>query len=144
MDKMKLAPLQVADKWASMTVKFWIEKLWKLRIGKSGGELRNSFTYKVKGSSDGSLISIVFNFKYQGKFVDMGVGRGVKIGGVHEAKLSRYYEGKKTGNKRVPKKWYGKTFYHETATLKEILVRDFAHKGVIQITESINSKSINT
>ena len=74
----------------------------------------------------------------------MGVGKGTPLGGVKENKTSRALSGKMTGNRRFPKKWYSKTLFAETATLKEILARDFAHKGALTIIENIgdNSKRI--
>ncbi|MEI7526576.1 MAG: hypothetical protein WCJ95_19675 [Mariniphaga sp.] len=54
----------------------------------------------------------------------MGVGRGTSISGVLESKVSRTLEGKMLGNRCRPKKWYGKTFYAEVATLKEILAKE--------------------
>ena len=141
MDKVKFTSREVADKWAFFTIKVWKEKLWKYKI--LGKSLRSSFKSKISADPDGNVISIEFGFKYTGRFVDMGVGRGVRISDVRENKTSRYLEGKMLGNRRVAKKWYGKTFYHEVATLREIMARDFSHKGILQITEDINEKTIS-
>jgi len=141
MDKVKLTPLEIADKWAFFTISIWKEKLVKYRIGKSGA-LKSSFTKKVVGSPAGDVISIQFAFNYRGKFVDMGVGKGTRISGTRENKTSRYLEGRMLGNRRTPKKWYGKTFFAEVSTLKEIMAREYAHKGVIQIIENINDHPI--
>jgi hypothetical protein len=141
MDKRKLTTLEVADAWAFFTIKIWKEKLQKLRIGQTGA-LESSFLKEVIGTPQGGVISIQFAFKYSGKFVDMGVGKGTKIGGVSENRTSRALEGRMLGNRRRPKKWYGKTFYAEVATLKEILAKEYGHKGSLVITENIGDNSI--
>ncbi len=140
MDKRKLTTFEIADSWAFYTIKIWKEKLRKLRIGRTGA-LESSFLKEVIGTPDGGVISIQFAFKYTGKFVDMGVGRGTKIGDVSESKLSRALEGRMLGNRRRPKKWYGKTFYAEVATLKEILAKEYGHKGTLVIRENIGDNS---
>jgi len=140
MEKKKLSPLEVADSWAFYTIKIWKEKLSKLRINHSG-ELKASFLKQVVGTAQGEIISIKLSFKYNGKFVDMGVGRGTKIGDVSQNKTSRLLEGRMLGNRRRPKKWYGKTFYAEVITLKEILEKEYAHKGILQVVENIGDNS---
>jgi hypothetical protein len=141
MDKRKLTTLEVADAWAFFTIRIWKEKLQKLRIGHTG-QLESSFLKEIIGTPDGGVISIQFAFKYSGKFVDMGVGKGTKIGGVSENRTSRALEGRMLGNRRRPKKWYGKTFYAEVATLKEILAKEYGHKGSLVIAENIGDNSI--
>jgi hypothetical protein len=142
MEKRKLSTIEIADSWAFYTIKIWKEKIQKLRVGHSG-KLESSFLKDVIGTPAGGVISIQFSFLYYGKFVDMGVGKGTKIGDVNENKTSRRLEGRMLGNRRRPKKWYGKTFYAEVATLKEILVKEYAHKGVLQIVENLDDNSIH-
>jgi hypothetical protein len=115
-----------------------------MKIGQhSSGELFRSFQYNVLASSGGDVQKIEFAFRYYGKFVDMGVGRGTRLGdqpismGVH--KLS----GKFLGMKRVPKKWYSKTFYSETQRLVEILQEEYGHRGQVSISENINDNAIH-
>ncbi|MDP1624111.1 MAG: hypothetical protein Q8M08_17445 [Bacteroidales bacterium] len=141
MEKRKPSTFQIADSWAFYTIKIWKEKLQKLRIGQTGG-LETSFLKEIIGTPAGDVIAIRFAFLYYGKFVDMGVGRGTKIGGVAENRTSRALEGKMLGNRRKPKKWYGKTFYAEVATLKEILAKEYGHKGALVIAENIGDNSI--
>lgn len=134
-DKRILSFFETADVWAFYTLKIWKEKITKLKIGQSG-KLETSFSKSLTGTEKGGNIIVKFQFRYYGKFVDMGVGRGTPLGGVRENKTSRALQGKMLGNRRVPKKWYSKTLYAETATLKEILARNFAHKGVMVIVEN--------
>ena len=137
----KKSPIEIADAWAFYTIKIWKEKLQKLRIGQTGA-LESSFLKEVIGTPKGGVISIQFSFLYTGKFVDMGVGKGTKIGGVSENRTSRALEGKMLGNRRRPKKWYGRTFYAEVATLKEILAKEYGHKGTLVICENLDDNSI--
>lgn len=139
--RMALDEKQIADAWAKITIKRWRKKIQGLQIGESG-ELAKSFLYDVVASAQGDLVKIDFAFKYYGKFVDMGVGRGTSIGGVKENATSRKLEGRMLGNQRRPKKWYSKTFYAEVARLSEILAAECGHKGALAVCENINDKSI--
>ena len=135
-DKKILSFIETVDWWAFYTVRIWREKITaKYKIG-STGHLENSFSYKTTGSAEGENIKVVFQFLLYGRFVDMGVGKGTGTGGVRENKTSRALQGKMLGNRRMPKKWYSKTLFAETSTLKEILAKDFAHKGALKVTES--------
>ena len=107
------------------------------------GGLSASFSKTILGTTKGENIVIRLKFNYYGKFVDMGVGKGVKIADVRENKTARYLNGRMTGNRRRPKKWYSKTLYSQTAVLRDILARDFAHKGTLVIKEIINNSTPN-
>ncbi len=138
--KSEKTPLTVADSWAKITIENWQKKLHKFRIGYSL-DLENSFSKEIISSPQGELIKISFEFKYYGKFVDMGVGKGTKLGDVKENRTSRRLEGRILGNRRRPKKWYSKTFHAETARLAEIMAEEFAHAGVLNIVENIDDNS---
>jgi hypothetical protein len=142
-DKKKLTILECADAWAFFTIKIWKEKLQKFHIRRSG-RLETSFSKHLSGTPEGENIVVKFQFLYYGKFVDMGVGRGTSTGGVRENKTSRALQGKMLGNRRFPKKWYGRTFFAEVATLKEILAREYAHKGAVRVVENIGDNSIRS
>ena len=141
-DPKNLSILEAVDWWAFYTVRIWQEKITrKFRIGVSG-HLENSFSHRTTGHSEDENIKVMFQFLYYGKFVDMGVGRGTNISQVKENRTSRMLMGKMLGNQRIPKKWYSKTLFAETATLKEILAREYAHKGAIRVTEAFHDVSI--
>ena len=137
----KLTSAQVADQWAQITVKVWRDKLTKLKAVHSS-QLWQSFVNNVVSSAGGDLIKIEFAFRYYGKFIDMGVGKGVPIGGVKESSTSRRLEGKMLGNRRKPRKWYSKTFAHEVKRLSEIMAQEYARASVLTITENIADNSI--
>lgn len=131
---------EIADAWAKITIRRWRKKIRTLKIGETNS-LYDSFVRDVIGAANGDLIKIDFAFKYYGKFVDMGVGKGTKISGVKESKTSRRLEGRMLGNRRRAKKWYSKTFHAETMRLREILVEHYAEMGSLTIIENIDDNS---
>ena len=140
----KLSEREIALAWAQITVKLWRKNLSRLKIGKrSSGELFRSFQYKVVGSAGGDIQRIEFAFHYYGKFVDMGVGRGTRLGDLPMSRTKRRFAGRFLGTGRVPRKWYSKTFYSESQRLAEILQKEYGHRGQMVITENINDNAIN-
>jgi len=139
----QLTKAQIADAWAKFTVKDWRDKLTKLKAVHTSG-LWQSFVENVIAQANGDVIKIEFAFKYYGKFIDMGVGKGVPIGGVKENTTSRKLEGKMLGNRRRPKKWYSKTLAHEVKRLGEIMAENYAHTGALMIKENIENVADNS
>lgn len=139
--KERLSQAHVADAWAKITVKVWREKIVKLKII-DRSQLWQSFLHNVVGQAGGDVTRIEFAFLYYGKFVDMGVGKGVKIGDVKENATSRRLEGKMLGNRRKPKKWYSKTFAAEVKRLAEIMEYEYSHKAALAIVENVMDNSI--
>ena len=139
----QLTQAQVADAWAKITVKEWRTKLVKLKAVRSN-QLWQSFIHNVVSRADGDVIKIAFAFKYYGKFVDMGVGKGVKIGGVKENATSRRLQGKMLGNRRKPKKWYTSTLQHEVYRLAELLGTEYAQTFAQEIASGIENMADNS
>ncbi len=137
----KLSEREIAEAWAKITIIKWKKKLASNRIGDTGTLLR-SFKYNVLASAQGNVLKITLLFEYYGRFVDMGVGKGIKIGDVKESAGSRKLSGKMLGNRRRPKKWYSKTFHAEVMKLSEIFAREYGHRGVVAITENLSDNSI--
>ncbi len=136
-----LSEREIAQAWAKITIIKWKKKLASNKIGDTGTLLK-SFKYDVLASAQGNVLKITLLFEYYGRFVDMGVGKGVKIGDVKESITSRKLDGKMLGNRRRPKKWYSKTFHAEVMKLSEIFAKEYGHRGVIAITENVSDKSI--
>ena len=137
----KLSEREIAQAWAKITIIKWKKKLASNRIGDTGTLLK-SFKYNVLASARGNVLKITLLFEYYGRFVDMGVGKGVKIGDVKESATLRTLSGRMLGNRRRPKKWYSKTFHAEVMKLSEIFAKEYGHKGVVAITENLSDKSI--
>ena len=138
----KLSEREIAEAWAKITIIKWKKKLASNKIGDTGTLLK-SFKYNVLASAQGNVLKITLLFEYYGRFIDMGVGKGVKIGDVKESITSRKLSGKMLGNRRRPKKWYSKTFHAEVMKLSEIFAKEYGHRGVLAITENVSDKSIN-
>ena len=134
----QLTSAQVADQWAQYTIKEWRSKLTKIKAVKSS-QLWQSFVKNVISQANGDVIKIEFAFRYYGKFIDMGVGKGVPFGGVKENATSRRLEGKMLGNRRKPRKWYSKTLAHEVKRLAEIMEIEYGHLAALQIKDAIEN-----
>lgn len=111
-----------ATQWAAIVIERWEEKI--VQMGIIGDQLINSFTHHVISEADGNFTLIQFTFNYYGKFVDMGVGKGVPL---EEVSFS---------NRRA-KPWYSKTFGRELKKMAELLSQHYGHKIVIAIGDSI-------
>ena len=128
------------EAWAEIVLDRWIDKIEKLGIGYSL-QLEESFRMEVISNAGGDVARIEFAFKYYGTFVDMGVGRGVKLNQIKEVRIDRRLEGRHKGNYRQAKPWYGKTFYAERMKLMEILSAKYAKKGVLAIVENVDDNA---
>lgn len=131
--------LETVSAWANIVEQIWADKMLKLNIHNTY-ELGDSLMHKVS-SNGGMPTQIEFSFNYYGKFVDMGVGKGTKIGDVAENKTSRRLEGKQAGNRRRAKPWYASTMYAERMKLVEILAEKYAHRAAITIVENIDDNA---
>lgn len=109
--------------WADIVIERWETKIERLKIGHSGN-LVNSFYHHVKTQANGNVELITFSFEYYGKFVDMGVGRGVKIADVEFSN-------------RRPKPWYSKVFFSQLEKLKDILADKYATKAQLAIITNV-------
>jgi hypothetical protein len=126
------------DKWAEFTVKRWQENLVKMRVDNTGA-LMNSFLVNIVEQSGGSVEKINFKFMFYGRFIDMGVGKGVKVGGVVELRTQRR-EGNKSVNKRKPKKWYSKSLAFNVTRLSEIMAEKYGKAAGLAIKEQVMIK----
>lgn len=112
--------------WGESTANKLYFSIEKLEIGRSG-HLENSIRFKVTDSNGAFAGRIEFLFKDYGRFVDMGVGRGVPIGSLKELGRSRFLNKRvKTGQlksyRRGGKKWYSKTAYGNISKLHDQLL----------------------
>ncbi len=115
--------------WADIVLERWIRKIESLHINDSY-QLVNSFIQQVISDSGGNPERIEFAFKYYGKFVDMGVGKGITLADVGMRET-----------KRRPKKWYSPVFYAEVRKLALLLAEKYAHKAAIAICENIDDNA---
>jgi hypothetical protein len=124
-DKINLR--HTARSWAIITIKELGKALKKKRIGKSG-ELERSLAYVIKGNPAKANFRVeIITLKY-GAFVDMGVGRGVRLGDRRDHSTVS----KLLGSKRIrrPKKWYAGTIYGQSKRLGELVHGKLSDKAV--------------
>jgi hypothetical protein len=139
----KLSEREIAQAWARITVKLWRKNLNRLKIGRhSSDDLFRSFQIKVIAGAGGNVDRIEFAFKYYGKFLDMGVGRGTRLGDRPASRGSKRVSEQFLGMKREPKKWYSRTFYAESHRLFEILQKEYGRRSQILISENISDNAI--
>ncbi|MDJ1500503.1 hypothetical protein [Xanthocytophaga agilis] len=70
---------QVARKWAAVTCKKFRSELQRLKVRKSGN-LSSSFQAFVQAEAGGDSVKIRMLYLLYGKFSDMGVGKGKRLG----------------------------------------------------------------
>ena len=120
----------------SLTVEAWAKiviERWELEMARAGvrgtGKLLNSFMYTIHSQANGNPELIQFAFNYYGKFVDMGVGRGVTLDTAETTK-------------RKPKPWYSKVFWSQFQKLKELMVEKYQIKSTMSIITEIEKKNM--
>ena len=116
--------------WADIVITIWLNKMQQLNINYSY-QLADSFANHIVSHSNGDIARIEFAFNYYGKFVDMGVGKGITIDDVGSPITTRR-----------PKPWYSRTFYAEVKKLATILSEKYARKGVLTIVENIDDNAL--
>ena len=114
---------QTIQAWANYVIERWELEIIRLGIN-STGRLLKSFTTTIHTQSGGNVEKIIFAYEYYGKFVDMGVGRGVTAAEVPQSG-------------RTPKAWYNKTFFGQVKKLGEILQVKYSNTAAVTIVESI-------
>lgn len=110
-----------------------------MKVGKSG-DLARSFAFQLTGSAN-SVSIIRLAYSLSGQFVDMGVGKGQKIGSIKgnkEELRAAGIRGRKEG--RHAKKWYSKTMYAETATLGDLFAKHYGIESQTVILENLPEK----
>ncbi|MDA3867019.1 MAG: hypothetical protein PF489_09780 [Salinivirgaceae bacterium] len=114
---------QDIQQWAEYVIERWEQQIIRLGIS-SSGQLISSFQNFVITQSGGNVTLIEFIFEYYGKFVDMGVGRGVTM---EEVSYSN----------RKPKPWYNKVFFSQVKKLGELLSEKYANEAKFEIVNNV-------
>ena len=127
-DSIELSDIESMQQWADIVIERWEKRISRLRIHSSGA-LAKSFTSQVEADSNGNPQKVIFTFNYYGRFVDLGVGRGVPIAKVPESK-------------RTPKPWYNKTFFKEIHKLTEIFAERYGKTAANAIKVLENDRKI--
>lgn len=119
---------EIGRAWNAILVQRLKERVTQLKIIDTGSLLA-SIDAQVVQATENSLF-IRLNYKEYGKYVDMGVGRGVAIGtrGSNSFAQKRNSKGQLLSYKRKPRKWYSPVIGKETVILAGIVSRNYADK----------------
>lgn len=129
---------QAVTAWANVTIARFKEALKKEGIEEYSRDLLESLMAEMSRTG-GDIEQVIFKFKGYGRFVDMGVGRGVAVGsrGTEAFKKKRNADGKLKSYGRTKKPWYSKTKTREVAILRELLVKEFGVKTLAEIENGL-------
>lgn len=119
---------ETAKAWAEIVLKIWEDKLTKLKVNTSYS-LINSLLFHVITAANGDPVMINFFFNYYGRFVDMGVGKGLPASGRGAVEF-----------KRRAKPWFSRAFYSQVIKLSEVYSKKYAQKASFVIVQTIESK----
>ena len=135
--------LEVANKWLDITIERFIENMLKLRITDTR-TLLESFQKQVVGSAEGRL-QMKLSYALYGKFVDMGVGRGMGAGirkkddGFERIRNTR---GQLHRHTRKPRNWYSRELSHQTKRLSELMLDLYGKVLIAKATDIAGATTI--
>ncbi|WP_400194041.1 hypothetical protein [Hymenobacter sp. B81] len=134
---------EMAMKWLDFTVENFVENMRKLRI-RNTGALMASFQKQVIGTATGQL-QLRLSYALYGKFVDMGVGRGMGAGvrrgddGFDRIRNSR---GQLRRRQRKARKWYAKEIYAQTKRLSELMSELHGQILISTVADAVPSQPV--
>lgn len=127
------------DKFARTMISHMQSNIDKTDIRGWGNDikLRNSFRYRLYFDSNRRIQRITLEHKFAGLFVDLGVGRGVKLDDIGYQKIGRTLLGRKVGQRRA-KRWYLKTIYGQTIRLMNIVTQQRGDEFTVIVTDAFD------
>lgn len=139
-----VSELDVAKKWLDITITDFIDNMRKLRISDTG-TLMASFKQQVVASAEGRL-QLTLSYALYGKFVDMGVGRGMGAGvkkaddGYDRIRKTR---GQLRRHTRKPRNWYSREMSYQTKRLSELMLDLYGQVLITTATDLPAASTIN-
>lgn len=138
--------LEIIDKWLEITIDRLHNALDEHEIGKLDGDLWKSIVGEVVASG-GNVESVMVKFMQYGRFVDMGVGRGMTTGSRKELGDQKFFKKRNAGGQlhkylRKPKPWYSKTKKREVARLREIMAAKLCKQALQDVETAIEKGMI--
>lgn len=123
---------QELREWGDKVRSEMMQSIDRLKIGRTGS-LKRSVNAFVK------VNNLSFVFTQHGRFVDMGVGRGVPLGrkGTNAFEKSRQSSGRLNKYNRLPKKFYSKTAYGMLGQLHNQLLAGYGDKIIDGIKKDL-------
>ncbi|MHB8209063.1 hypothetical protein [Mucilaginibacter sp.] len=137
----QLSTEQFFTDWAAYTVQRLRGALDKYRRPTWTDSLYNSLVTEVS-QSGGNVDAVILKFLQYGRFIDMGVGRGVPIGAAGSGQFSaaRNAKGQLKSYRRKPEHWYSKTYFAEVQKVKELYQEAFSNSIPVQIKEALTAQ----
>lgn len=131
---------ETISQWANVAVDRLHEALDEYEIGRLDGALWRSMAAELVRNG-GNIDKVIIKFNQYGRFLDMGVGRGVPIGkrGTENFNRARRADGKLHRYKRKAKPWYSVTKTREVAILRDVLAREYGKQIGLAIENSLNT-----
>ncbi|QIX60859.1 hypothetical protein HER32_06585 [Hymenobacter sp. BT18] len=115
--------LQLATSWLAITVEQFQANIRQLKIINTGA-LLSSFKTQVIGAAGGDELKLRLSYALYGKFIDMGVGRGMGAG---ITKRDDGYDRIRNGRgqlkryQRKARRWYSKEVAYQMHRLSELM-----------------------
>lgn len=133
---------QMGEETVLHFIKRWRAAMDKYKVSAERKILYESWAGEVITAADGNVDRIIFNFAMQGRYVDMGVGRGWPIGGKsNRTALDKYLDKDLMGkHDRRPKKIYASPLQTSTNVLMKILYNMYGNEA-IQVMEGTIEKA---
>ena len=133
--------IKYLEAWAAMNITIWQDKMISLKV-RDTGKLLDSLKTTILRNSGGDIDKITYSFLMYGRFVDMGVGRGMNAG-VRRKDGMKFYEkrnriGQLNEYNRSPKPWYNKPWYRSVKLLTEKRGALLGEEFQIMIFETLN------
>lgn len=126
--------------WANIVLEIWLNKMDELNMFNYTNQLADSLVSHVVSEAGGNYKRVEFFFLYYGKFVDMGVGNGIKI---DTSRALRNERRDQRFSSRKPKPWFTKPLYGQISRLRQIMAEKYARKGAIAIIENIDDNALS-
>lgn len=125
----------LVQNWSKYLKQDLAKVILKKKIGITG-VLASSIKYRIEYDNDGPT-KVVFEFSHYGQFVDMGVGKGQKLGDVKGNTTIAKAIGIKG---RRPKKWYSKTIYPQANQLSAMLREQYGINALDIVKDTLPNK----
>lgn len=140
-----LSPRELAVKWLDITIERFVANMRRLRIEHTGALLA-SFRKEVIGSAGADQLRLRLSYALYGKFVDMGVGRGMAAGvrkGDDGYDRVRNTRGQLRRHQRQARPWYSTEMAHQTHRLSELLLDLYGQVLITTATDVASELTIN-
>jgi len=125
------------EAWTDILLDRLYQSIYKHKILNTW-QLHDSLSAKILGGQK-SPEAIALEYLYYGKFVEMGVGKGVRL--ENRNQMQQDYRHNEGGTRRKPKKWISKIVYSQTLKLRDIMMSKYGKKGAFSIVENLDDNA---